>query len=72
MQYDYMEAHPECSMCTHNTIIHDLNHLQGDKLFNQWEEQHILTEVEAFMGWCDHTSALFVRKETAYRQKEFR
>lgn len=72
MQYDYMEAHPECSMCTHNTIIHDLNHLQGDKLFNQWEEQHILTEVEAFMGWCVHTSAFFVRKENAYRPKEFR
>ena len=22
-QYDYMELHPECSMCLHNTIIHD-------------------------------------------------
>ena len=72
MQFNYMEAHPECSMCTHNTIIHDLNHLQGDKLFNQWEDQHILTDVEAFMGWCVHTSAFFVRKENAYRPKEFR
>ena len=37
-------------------------------MFNQWEEQHILTEVEAFMGWCVHTSAFFVRKIKKYLQ----
>ena len=25
MQYDYMEKHPECSLCTHNTVKYDLN-----------------------------------------------
>lgn len=24
-QYDYMEKHPECSLCSHNTLIHCVN-----------------------------------------------
>lgn len=56
-QYDYMEAHPDCSMCTHNTLIHDLNAVSEDSTFNFWEREHILSEKEVFMEWKVHTSS---------------
>lgn len=72
LQYDYMENHLECSMCTHNTLIHDLNHIQEDMNFNSWDREHILNEREVFMDWKVHTSSYFVRKEDAYRPVEYR
>lgn len=71
-QYEYMEHHPECSMCVHNTVIHDLNETQKDVNFNSWNKEHVLTQKEVFMDWKVHTSAYFVRKEDAYRPPEFR
>ena len=71
-QYEYMEHHPECSMCVHNTVIHDLNETQKDVNFNSWYKEHVLTQKEVFMDWKVHTSAFFVRKEDAYRPLEFR
>lgn len=71
-QYEYMEKHPECSMCVHNTVIHDLSGTQNDVNFNSWNKEHILTQEEVFMAWKVHTSSYFVRKEDAYRPKEFR
>lgn len=60
-QYDYMELHPECSMCLHNTIIHDLSHRKSDELFFPWKNIHKLTEDEIFFGWHVHTSSYFIR-----------
>lgn len=71
-QYEYMEHHPECSMCVHNTVIHNLNETQKDVNFNSWNKEHVLTQKEVFMDWKVHTSAYFVRKEDAYRPLEFR
>ncbi len=67
-----MEHHPECSMCVHNTVIHNLNETQKDVNFNSWNKEHVLTQKEVFMDWKVHTSAYFVRKEDAYRPLEFR
>ena len=33
-QYEYMEVHPKCSMCVHNTVMHDLNGIREDVNFN--------------------------------------
>lgn len=71
-QYEYMETHPECSMCVHNTVIHDLNGTREDVNFNLWEKEHILSQKEVFMDWKVHTSAYFVKKQDAYRPNEFR
>lgn len=71
-QYDYMENHPECSMCTHNTLIHDLNATLKDTLFNPWTKVHILNEQEVFMDWKVHTSSYFMKKEEAYRPEKYR
>ena len=71
-QYEYMETHSECSMCVHNTVIHNLNCMQPDQKFNSWEKEHILNSKEVFMDWKVHTSAYFIKKEAAYRPIEFR
>lgn len=71
-QYEYMEGHPECSMCVHNTVIHDLNGIKEDENFNSWNKEHSLSSKEVFMDWKVHTSSFFVKKEDAYRPIEFR
>ena len=48
-QYEYMEAHPECSMCVHNTIIHNLNGAEEDHTFNSWSKEHTLNQKEVFI-----------------------
>lgn len=62
-QYDYMEKHPECSMCLHNTVIHDLSGKSPDRTFFSWNEIHRLTENEVFFGWHVHTTSYFVRTD---------
>ena len=61
-QFDYMEKHPECSLCVHNTIKHDLK-TGKEELFNDWKEIHELTANDIFYGWKVHTSSFFTRKE---------
>lgn len=62
-QFDYMEEHPECSMCTHNTIIHDLSGKSEDKKINNWSDIHILNDKEVFYDYWVHTTSYFIRKE---------
>lgn len=62
-QYDYMESHPECAMCVHNTVMHHRKEGISDKLFNTWQEPHVLSDLEVFAGWFVHTSSFFFRKE---------
>lgn len=63
LQYDYMEAHPECSLCVHNTIWHDLSGARKNRPFNKWKEVHRLSDAEVFFGWYFHTSSYFIRRE---------
>ena len=62
-QYDYMEQHPECSMCVHNTIRHDLSRKKSDVTFHKWKTIHVLDEKDVFFGWNVHTSAYFLKRE---------
>lgn len=70
-QYDFMQKNKECSMCVHNTRIHDLNNKEEDRNFNDWLEIKELTEYDVFFGWHVHTSSYFIRKEYAIYPKEF-
>lgn len=63
VQFDYMESHKECSMCTHNTIIHDLSGKKKDTYFNKKKHDGFLTAEEIFLGWTIHTSSYFIKKE---------
>lgn len=67
IQYDYMEQHPECSMCVHNTIRHDLMGDLEDSLFNDWTSEHVLSEKDVFFGWNVQTTSYFIRREVAWR-----
>ena len=63
-QYDYMKAHPECSMCVHNTIIHDLNEVDADRKFMNEEvtgNVDYLNERQIFNFWVVHYSSYFIR-----------
>ncbi|MGN0240806.1 MAG: glycosyltransferase family 2 protein [Candidatus Weimeria sp.] len=62
-QADFMEEHPECSLVCHNTIVHDLSGSEPDKLFNNWNDVHQMSEDEVFMDWKVHTSSYLFRKQ---------
>ncbi len=64
LQYDYMENHPNCSICLHNTVIHDLEGKTKDRLFNNWKVVHVMTEEEIFCQWKVHTSSFFYRRNS--------
>lgn len=61
MQYDYMEQHAECSLCTHNTIKYNLKS-HKKTYFNHWTKVHELSGEEIFTGWRVHTSSFFLRR----------
>ncbi len=69
-QYDYMEKNLNCSMCVHNTYKYNLMN-DNKQLFNNWDNVHILTKEDVFMGWNVHFSAYFLRKNTRVYVKEF-
>ena len=60
-QYEYMEHHPECSLCTHNTLKYDLTDNKTKK-FNNWRNTYALTPEDVFMKWYVHTSSFFLRR----------
>jgi glycosyltransferase involved in cell wall biosynthesis len=62
-QYDFMQAHPECSLCVHNTVIHDMSGKEDDKLFVDWQEVHKMQPEEVFFGWLVHTSSYLLTRE---------
>lgn len=61
-QYDFMENNLNCSMCVHNSYIHNLKTGKYTK-FNKWKKIRCLSEKEVFFGWNFHTSSYFIRKE---------
>lgn len=71
MQYEFMESHPECAMCVHNSIIHDLLS-KKDKLFNNWNKEKMLSPEDIFIGWSVHTSSYFMLRDIVYMPKEMR
>lgn len=70
LQYDFMEAHPECSACFHNTICHDLLGKSKDTTYNYWKEIHFLSPDEVFNEGLVHTTSHFVRRECFLKEKE--
>lgn len=62
-QYDFMESHNNCSLCTHNTIKKDLSKKNKDSLFNEWKETHKLTQEDVFLHWKIHTTSFFFRHD---------
>lgn len=66
-QFEYMESHPKCSMCVHNTVIHDLTGKDEDGLFSDYTKTVNLSPKDIIMGWSVHTSSYFMKREIAYK-----
>ncbi len=64
-QADFMRAHPDCVMSTHNTVRHYLDGARPDCLFNDWQQAHRLTERDVFFGWAVHTSSFMIRRDVS-------
>jgi glycosyltransferase involved in cell wall biosynthesis len=63
-QYDYMQAHPECYVCTHNAIFH--NAITGnDRLFTPCsiDKDYSVDEVICSPGGLFVTNSIFMRRE---------
>lgn len=60
-QYDYMEKHPECSLCMHNTKIIDIEGKKEDKLFFEESYTRRLKSDFFLKSWCVHLSSYFFR-----------
>lgn len=60
-QYDYMEAHPECSMVLHNTRIENISDGTSDEQFFYNKNAFRMTEEDIFDKWMVHTSSYFFR-----------
>lgn len=59
-QFDWMEAHPECSLCFTNAVIHWYDGSHPDELFAQVEERDY-SGVELCKKWLSPTASFFFR-----------
>ena len=71
-QYEFMENHKSCVMCVGNTIIHDLENKEKDRLFNHWRKSKKLKKEDIFLGWNVHTSTYFIRRNFLRIPDEFK
>lgn len=66
LQYDYMQSHPECAMCVHNTQYIDKEGTVLPQVFNEAGKDYDITPEEAikdYGGILFHTSSYFCRSE---------
>lgn len=69
MQYDYMEQHPECALCVHNTKRIDADGKELHKLFNESLIDVDYTTDEIIVaggGGLFHTSSFFMRTKSRF------
>ena len=59
-QVDYLEAHPECSLCFTNAIVHWYNGEQEDRIFASFEERDY-SGVELCEKWISPTASFLFR-----------
>lgn len=58
-QVDYLEAHPECSLCGHAAYYaNEDSSLRGDKFFRPYDRSKIISIEEALSGWKIATNSM--------------
>jgi len=60
-QVDFLESHPDYSMCFHSAMVHHENTNQKDHLFSQLETREYFEE-ELSSKWLGATASFLVRK----------
>lgn len=66
-QVDFLESHPDCSLCFHNAIMHWEDGRAEDALFSHVENR-IYTGVEIFQNWIVPTASVVIRYNKAYKE----
>ncbi len=61
-QIDFLENHPDYSMCFHNAIEHFEGNCRGDKLFSNLESRDY-TGIEIYASWIIPTASVVVSRE---------
>ena len=61
-QVDFMEAHPECSMCCHRVLYKYQNHEEKNHLFPDLEGDHIFQKEEMYRKYISATCSLMFRR----------
>ena len=65
-QVDFLESHPDCSLCFHNAIMHWEDGRAEDALFSHVENR-TYTGVEVFQNWIVPTASVVIRYNEAYK-----
>lgn len=64
-QVDFMESHPDYSMCFHNAIRYKVQSNEIE-LFNHFKDDHDLSIHDAIHDWLVPTASILVRREFIY------
>jgi glycosyltransferase involved in cell wall biosynthesis len=68
-QVDFLDSHPECVMCFHNTIVaYEDDEGRGSWNLRPFEQTEILTIEDIFANCCVQTSTIMIRKDTLSTQ----
>lgn len=71
MQVDYLEAHPKCAACAHNTLIHDCRYDNESGTVSKMSHDGMIAFARLVMNSGYHTSSLMVRKNIYHNEPEF-
>jgi glycosyltransferase involved in cell wall biosynthesis len=68
-QVDFLDNHPECVMCFHNTLVkYEDNEGRGSWNLRPFQQKEVLTIEDIFANCCIQTSTIMIRKETLSTQ----
>lgn len=71
IQYDYMTAHPECSVCVHNAIAHDCsNNSEWIATNSRIEKDYSIDEIILGGGSIFATNSTFIKREVYLNKPE--
>lgn len=66
-QVDFLESHPDCSLCFHNAIMHWEDGRAKDAIFSNVENRYY-TGVEIFEKWIIPTASVVIRYTDEYKK----
>ena len=70
MQYDFMEAHPDCSLCGTNGEVEWTNSSKKSHPFNYYKHNHFVSPEEVIGKWLFPTASLFFRIGVLFQRDE--
>lgn len=69
-QVDFMEAHPECSLCFHNALTHWEDGREPDKPFSNIEDRYYSGQ-ELVSSWLSPTASFLIRSDLRNKYTEY-